>query len=153
MMDAKYFEDFVVGERFEGPPRTLTDTHFVLFSAITGDNHPIHYDDAFASQHAFGRRVAHGLLLSAITAAGGTELSPLVRDTVIAFLEQRSSFLAPAFIGDSVKPVLEVSECVPKSRGRGLVRLRVTIERSDGEILLEGEHIYLIKSRIAAAPE
>jgi acyl dehydratase len=146
-MQQKYFEDFSVGERFEGPSRTLTDAHFLLFSAITGDNHPIHYDDEFAANHPFGRRVTHGLMLAAMTAVGGTELSLMIRDTVVAFLEQSSRFKAPAFIGDTVMPLVEVVECQPKRGGRGLVRFRVSIVRNDGQELLEGEHLYLIVAR------
>src|SRR5262245_13774010 len=66
----KYFEDFQVGEQFHSPATTLTETHFVGFAGLTGDQHPIHYDDAYAKTTRFGQRVAHGLLLTALTAVG-----------------------------------------------------------------------------------
>jgi 3-hydroxybutyryl-CoA dehydratase len=147
----RYFEDFTLGETFEGPPRTLTDAHFFAFSGLTGDNHPVHYDDEFAANHPFKRRVAHGLLLASMTAVGGTELSAQIHDTVIAFVEQSTRFVAPAFIGDSVRPVFEVIESRHVNRERGLVRLRVTIVRSDGATLVDGEHLYIFRSRASAA--
>lgn len=39
MTEQLYFEDFQVGQRFKSASRTLTDSHFALFSATTGDNH------------------------------------------------------------------------------------------------------------------
>ena len=32
------------GQVFSTPSKTLTDAHFLFFSGLTGDNHPIHYD-------------------------------------------------------------------------------------------------------------
>ena len=77
----------------------------------------------------------------------GSELSTDVATTVIAFLEQRTRFLKPVFVGDSVKPVFEVVECEPKSGGRGRVRIKVAVFDEAGETVLEGEHAYLIKAR------
>ena len=51
-----------LGEEFEGPSKTLTDAHFLLFSGLTGDVHPIHYDVEYAKQTRFGKPLAHGLL-------------------------------------------------------------------------------------------
>jgi acyl dehydratase len=42
--EPRYFEDFVVGERFYLPSRTMTEGVFSAFQAASGDNHPIHYD-------------------------------------------------------------------------------------------------------------
>jgi acyl dehydratase len=149
MNEQKYFEDFRVGERFEAPSRTLTDAHFLFFAGMTGDNHPIHYDDEYArAKTPFGRRLAHGLLLSSLTALGAGALASHVHESMIAFLEQRSRFRAPAFIGDTVYPALEVSELIPK-QGRGVLKLRATITNQHGELVLDGEHVYLVKMRTA----
>jgi acyl dehydratase len=107
----------------------------------------VHYDAVYAAAHPFGKRVAHGLLLAAMTALGGTTVSLQIEETLVAFLEQSTRLKKPALVGDTVKPYAEVVELVPKSGGRGLVRFRVTIENQDGEELLEGEHAYFIRSR------
>ena len=147
MTDQLFFEDFRIGQRFEAPSRTLTDAHFLFFAGLTGDNHPIHYDDEYAREKTqFGRRLAHGLLLSSLTALGAGALAPHVHASMIAFLEQRSRFRAPAFIGDTVYPALEVSELIPK-QGRGVLKMRATITNQRGELVLEGEHVYLVRSR------
>ncbi len=144
--DTKYFEDFEIGERFHTPGRTLTDAHFLFFAGLTGDNHPIHYDDEYAKTTRFGQRLAHGLLLMSMTAAGASSLSVRMEDSVVAFVEQSSSFLGPVTIGDTITPVLEVIELVPKTKV-GLVRLAARLTNQRGEIVLDGMHAYLIRKR------
>jgi acyl dehydratase len=139
-----YFDDFALGDRFEGPSRTLTEAHFFAFAGLTGDSHPIHYDVTYAAAHGFGGRVAHGLLLASLTAVGGTELSGALLDSMIAFMEQSTNFRKPAFIGDTVTPVIEVSELIPKQE-RGVLKCRVSLVNQDGDEVLDGEHVYLLK--------
>ncbi len=146
MTATKYFEDFRLGEKFYIPSKTLTDAHFLFFSGMTGDNHPLHYDDEYAKATRFGKRVTHGLLVTAMGAVGASTLSPLVEESVVAFIEQSSRFLKPVLIGDTIKPELEVSELVPKT-DVGLLRLTLRITNQRGEVVLEGMHAYLIKRR------
>ena len=143
---ALYFEDFQLGAVFRSPSKTITDAHFLFFAGLTGDSHPIHYDDEYAKGTRFGGRVAHGLLLSAMTAAGASSLSPLIEESIVAFVEQSARFLLPVLIGDTVTPELEVSELTPKSQV-GLVRLTSRIMNQRGETVLEGTHAYLVKRR------
>ena len=146
MATTKYFEDFELGEKFDIPSKTLTDAHFLFFSGMTGDNHPLHYDDEYARATRFGKRVTHGLLVTAMGAVGASTLSPLVEGSIVAFIEQSSRFLKPVLIGDTIKPELEVSELVPKT-DVGLLRLTIRITNQRGEVVLEGMHAYLIKKR------
>jgi 3-hydroxybutyryl-CoA dehydratase len=146
-MSERWFEDFAVGERFSSPSRTLTEAHFLAFAGLTGDVHPIHYDVEYAAAGPFGKRVTHGLLLASLTALGGSELSHSLSGSMLGFLEQRTRFVAPALIGDTVQPWFEVATCEPRSHQRGLLRLTTTVVRSDGTTLLEGEHAYLLKGR------
>jgi len=146
MATTKYFEDFELGEKFDIPSKTLTDAHFLFFSGMTGDNHPLHYDDEYARATRFGKRVTHGLLVTAMGAVGASTLSPLVEGSIVAFIEQSSRFLKPVLIGDTIKPELEVSELVPKT-DVGLLRLTIRITNQRGEVVLEGMHAYLIKKK------
>ena len=144
-----YFEDFTIGDRFKSPGKTLTDAHFLFFAGLTGDDHPLHYDDEYAKKTRFGKRLAHGLLLTSLTAAGASTLSPLIEESIVAFVEQRTRFLAPAFIGDTIYPEHEVVG-LERKRSAGLLTLRVALKNQRGETVLEGEHTYLIAYRPAA---
>ena len=107
-MSQRWFEDFQVGDRFGSPGKTLTDAHFMFFAGMTGDAHPIHYDDEYARKTRFGRRLAHGLLLTSLTAVGASTLAPIIEHSIVAFVEQTTRFRVPVFIGDTLKPDHEV---------------------------------------------
>ena len=64
------------GEVFRSPSKTLTDAHFLFFSGLTGDNHPIHYDVEYARATRFGKPLAHGLLLASMTALRAPSATP-----------------------------------------------------------------------------
>jgi 3-hydroxybutyryl-CoA dehydratase len=145
----RWFEDFRIGDRFESPAKTLTDAHFLFFAGMTGDAHPIHYDDEYGRRTRFGRRLAHGLLLTSLTAVGASTLAPVIVDSIVAFVEQTTRFRAPAFIGDTLKPEHEVIG-LERKRPAGLLTLRVTLTNQRSETVLEGEHRYLIAYRPAA---
>ena len=97
-----------VGQVFSTPTKTLTDAHFLFFSGLTGDNHPIHYDVEYAKSTKFGAPLAHGLLLAGMTALGGSDASFQIDGSV--FVEQGSRFLKPAKIGDTIHTTLTVEK-------------------------------------------
>ncbi len=142
----RYFEDFRVGEVFRAPSKTLTDAHFLFFSGLTGDNHPIHYDVEYAKGTRFGRPLAHGLLLVAMTALGAGELSQSFEESIVAFVEQSSRFLGPAFVGDTLHPELEVAALEPRTT-TGLVTFSSRLTNQRGETVLEGVHKYIVRKR------
>lgn len=144
--EQRFFEDFALGDRFASPGKTLTDAHFLFFAGMTGDAHPIHYDDEYAKGTRFGRRLAHGLLLSSMTAVGASTLAPLIEASIVAFVEQTTRFLGPAFIGDTIRPEHEIV-ALERKRSAGLLTLRVTLTNQRGELVLEGQHRYLIAYR------
>ena len=76
------------GQVFTSPSKTLTDAHFLFFSGLTGDNHPIHYDVEYARTTRFGKPLAHGLLLASLTALGASPASPHIEGFV--FVEDRA---------------------------------------------------------------
>lgn len=143
-----FADDLPVGFRFRGEEKLLTEERFRQFAAMTGDAHPIHYDPAYAANTRFGRPIAHGLLLTSLTALGSTAMSPAFEDSMIAMIEQRWQFRNPAFVGDVVVADYEVKANNPTSNGRAAkVEIGVTLRNQAGAALLEGCHVYLIRRR------
>ncbi len=143
-----FADDFELGARYSGAQKQLTEECFRQFADMTGDAHPIHYDATYAAQTRFGRPLAHGLLLMGMTALGATLLSPRLEKSMIAFLDQGARFLKPGFLGDTVTSAFEVSEVTLKSNGdTGTVRFAVSLTNQNGETLLEGHHLYLLRRR------
>src|SRR5271156_5833203 len=56
------FDDLVVGDEWERPRRTVTETDVVLFAGLSGDFNPLHVDHVAARENPFGRPVPPGLL-------------------------------------------------------------------------------------------
>jgi 3-hydroxybutyryl-CoA dehydratase len=135
------------GEVFYGPSKTLTDAHFLMFSAVTGDVHPIHYDAEYAKQTRFGKPLAHGLLLASLTALGAS--SGRERCDGYVLVEQGSRFLHPAAVGDTVTPELVV-ERIWREGKRVMCRVQTKLTNQSGETLLEGFHVYRVLEENAA---
>jgi acyl dehydratase len=146
MADQIWFEDLRVGATFAAPDVVVDEAAFDAFAGLTGDAHPMHYDPAFSTTTRFGKPVAHGLHLLALTALGATEVTDAMRDTVIAFASVSARFLAPVFPGDVLSRRASVVSLEPRNPGQGWVRMRATLHRAD-VLVLEAEHAYLWKRR------
>ncbi len=146
----KYFEDFVIGERFPMPSRTMTDALFAAFQLASGDNHPIHYDVEYCRRHGMPNLLAHGFQVLIQTAAGAGLFPHVVEDSLKAFIEQSSRFLAPVYSGDTLYSVLTVSDLKP-GRTTGVLSLKSTVHNQHGVLVMDGMHKYLLKRRHPAA--
>ncbi len=143
-----YLDDMTVGAVYPGASKPITEDDFHAFAKMTGDDHPIHYDEDYAKKTHFGGRVAHGLLLMAHTALGASVLTRHMEDALIAFVGQDCRFLKPVLVGDHVRAELEVAEVSPKpGRDFGLLRFAVRLTNQRDERVLEGHHSYLFRTR------
>ena len=101
-----YLEDLQVGMK-SSTTSVITANMIDVFAEITGDNNPIHVNAEFAASTQFGHRIAHGALsASFISAVLGNDLP----GPGAVFVELNLRFRKPAFIGDLVTAVAEVSE-------------------------------------------
>jgi 3-hydroxybutyryl-CoA dehydratase len=146
-----FADDLTIGQTFVGEAHKIGDNHFRAFADMTGDDHPIHYDDAYAAKTRFGKRLAHGLLVMSMTALGATSISRRIEDAMVAFVEEGARFLKPVFVNDTLTSRFEVAAIDPKpARGVALVRFNVSLSNDRGEVVLEGHHCYLLLLRSAA---
>ena len=109
----------------------VTDEAIDAFAELSGDDNPIHLDDAYAAESMFGGRVAHGMLSAAAVSAA---LASLPGD--IVYLEQELSFNAPVRPGETVRAAVEVVEDLGDDRLR--VRTEAFVDARD-ERVLDGE--------------
>jgi acyl dehydratase len=145
VVEPKTFEDLKVGDIFRALSRTLTDAHAAAFQAVSADNHPIHYNVDYARSHGHTAPVVHGLQVLAFTAPGATLFPQYIGDVFIAFTSVWCRFLAEVHAGDTLYPQLEIIGLAPQG-GAGQVTTRATIHNQHGQLVLEGEHTYLLKT-------
>jgi acyl dehydratase len=144
VVPARTFEDLRVGEIFRAPSRTLTNAHASAFQAVSADNHPIHYDVEYARGHGHTAPVVHGLQVLAFTAPGATLFPQYIGDVFIAFTEASCKFLKEVHAGDTLYSALEIIALTPQG-DRGQVTTRATVHNQRGELVLSGEHKYLLR--------
>ena len=151
VMPQRGFADLRVGDRFVLPSRTITDADFAAFRTVSGDNHPIHYDVEYCRAHGHPQLLAHGLHVVCFTAAGAGTFPHVIGDALVAFLEQSSRFLKPVYAGDTLYPALAIIELTPK-RTTGVVVMAATVHNQRRELVLSGEHKYLLKREGVVPP-
>lgn len=144
--ETRWFDDFVLGERFIIPSRTMTEALFLAFQAASGDNHPLHYDVEYCRRRGMPGMLAHGYQVLIQTAAGAGEFPFLLEDSLVGFLDQSSQFRHPVFVGDTLYPALEIDELTP-NRQTGVIGLAVTVHNQTGQLVMTGKQRYLVRRR------
>jgi acyl dehydratase len=150
-MPGKFFDDFMVGEEYVTPGRTLTETDVVMFAAMSGDYNELHTSEAFGKTTQFGRRIGHGLLGLAVSHGLFFRLG-LVEGTAIAFLGIDSwKFEAPFFPGDTVRVKIRVAEkTASRSKpDRGVIRFFFQVLKEDQSVIQSGFKTIMIRRKQA----
>lgn len=142
----KFFDDVEVGQEWESLGRTVTETDVVTYAGLSGDFNPIHMDHEFAKTTAYGRPIAHGLLIWAISSGLGV-LSPPMR--TLAFVGVREwHFRLPVFIGDTIRLKTRVLEKEERGRGRrASIAWQRCIINQEGKTVQEGIIVTLVEGR------
>jgi acyl dehydratase len=120
-----------VGDRAERS-RQVEAADIALFTEISGDRNPLHYDEAAAASSPFGRIIVQGGITSAILNAVVAEELP---GPGTVFLHVDWNFKAPVRPGDIITGVVEITEV---REDKPITKLRTTVIRDDGVIALEG---------------
>jgi acyl dehydratase len=141
-----HFEDFEEGGEFISVGRTVTESDFVMHSALSGDWTELHTNKEYAAEQDFGERIAHGPM-TFVQATGFVYRTGIVERTAYAFLGMNYMDLPnPVNIGDTLQLEMEVSK--KKEVGRedvGLVVLDTEMENQDGTAVFMGDMKFLIK--------
>ncbi len=138
------FEELEVGQEFYIPSRTMTGALFSAFQAASGDNHPIHYDVEYCRRHGHENMLAHGFQVAIQSAAGAGLFPYVIGGSLIGFLEQSSRFLKPVYRGDTLYPLLTITDLKPQ-RTTGVLTVKSTIHNQKSELVMDGEQKYLLR--------
>lgn len=120
-----------VGQRAE-LTREVSSRDIELFTAISGDRNPLHYDAELAAQTKFGGIIVQGGVTSAILNAVVAERLP---GPGTVFLQVSWSFTAPVRPGDRITGAVEV---IKVRRDKPITEIKTTVTRDDGTVVLEG---------------
>jgi acyl dehydratase len=112
--------------------RAVRQRDIELFTQLTGDRNPLHYDEEAASASRFGGIIVQGGVTSGLLNAVVAEELP---GPGTVFLHVDWDFKAPVKPGDEITATVEVLEV---RQDKPLTRLRTTITNQDGTVVLDG---------------
>jgi acyl dehydratase len=112
--------------------RTVSRRDIELFTEITGDRNPLHYDEARAERSRFGGLIVQGGVTSGLLNAVVAEDLP---GPGSVFLQVDWRFLAPVHPGDTITAEVEVLD---QRADKPISTLRTTITNQDGTVVLDG---------------
>jgi len=112
--------------------RQVQATDIELFTQMTGDRNPLHYDQELADRSRFGGIIVQGGVTSGLLNAVVAEDLP---GPGSVFLHVDWSFKAPVSPGDEITAEVEALEV---RADKPISRLRTTITNQDGTVVLDG---------------
>jgi acyl dehydratase len=116
--------------------RTISAEDVRLFAQITGDDNPIHLDDAFARGTRFGKTIVHGVLLMGIISKVLGRDFPGYGSVAVAI---SCRFLRPVPVGSEITVEVRISEKIEKHRH---VKARVYVYHG-GKIAIGGDATFI----------
>jgi acyl dehydratase len=125
--------------------RRVTERDVALFTEITGDANPLHYDAELAARSRFGGLVVQGGVTSGLLNALVAEQLP---GPGSVFLEVAWRFLAPVRPGDEITARAVVTDV---RDDKPVTSLRTTVTDQDGVVVLDGTAVVWRDPVVAAA--
>ena len=112
--------------------RRIRREDIALFTELTGDRNPLHYDEALAARSRFGGVIVQGGVTTGLLNAVVAEDLP---GPGSVFLHVDWSFTAPVRPGDEITVEVEVLEA---REDKPITKLRTTIANQEGTVVLDG---------------
>lgn len=141
-------EDFEIGAIYEHRPgRTISEADNTWFTLLTMNQHPIHFDAAYAARTEFGRLlVASPLTLAIVT---GLSVSDISQKAIANLGWTDIKLTAPVFVGDTLYAESEILD-KRESRSRptqGIVKVATRGMNQDGTLVISFERSILVPRR------
>jgi acyl dehydratase len=144
-------EHIRLGDPVSAPSVTITETHVVNWTALTGDWFPLHNDAEYAARTTFGQRVAHGPLILGMSIGMATQ-GEMGRLPILAWLGlENVRAMGPVFIGDTVSVTGAVADFRLTSRGdKAIVRLHLTVRNQRSETVMTYDNLLCVPASAVA---
>ena len=132
------FDEIEIGEEYESPARTITESDIVFFAGVSGDFNVVHTDAELMKTSIFGERIAHGLLILSIQSG---LLSRATRPfATIGLSTLKWKFKGPVKIGDTIRVRTKVTAKRESDSGdAGIVTVERSVVNQRNEVVQEGE--------------
>jgi itaconyl-CoA hydratase len=143
-----YYEEFTIGDVFEHRPgRTVTTMDNVLMSMISMNPSPLHIDQAYCEDLAWGRAIVSSLVT--LSLIGGMSVRSTSGRAVANLGWDNIRLPNPVFEGDTLyAESLILNKRLSKHHpGKGIVSVRTSGTKSTGELVITFERSFLVPTR------
>jgi acyl dehydratase len=112
--------------------RTTRMRDVEMFTEMTGDRNPIHYDEALAAASPFGALIVQGGVTTGLLNAVVAEDLP---GPGTVFLETNWKFLKAVKVGETIKATVKVTHV---REDKPICKLETTVSNGDGDACVAG---------------
>lgn len=149
----KYLADWIPGEVMTSPAITVTETHVVTYAWCSGDSNPMHTDASFAERSPIGQRIAHGTLVMSMATGLSARMGGMDGSAIAALGVDEWKFLAPVFLGDTIRLRATTVSARPAAKGaRGVVTRRMDVLNQRDELVQTGLMTTMVMTAPVGAP-
>jgi len=141
-MKPQGYEDLVIGFTTTYSQK-INEVDVNLFAKITGDNDPIHTDEAAASATEYGKRIVQGALIIGCMMAASTKVTEGISSGAVSIGFDRVRHVAPVFLGDTITVRYEI---VSREEERKRAVAAVSVINQYGVTVAVAEHIIKVLS-------
>ncbi len=144
----RYYEDFEIGDIYEHRPgRTISETDNTWFTLLTMNQHPVHFDEAYAAKSEFKRPLVNSCLTLSIVV--GMSVSDVSQKAIGNLGWNDIRLTAPVFVGDTIYAETEVlgKRESAKRPTQGIVSVKTLGKKSDGTPFISFERTVLVPKR------
>jgi 3-hydroxybutyryl-CoA dehydratase len=153
MMRGRYWEEFEAGQSFLTAGRTVESGDVNLFAGLSGDFNPLHINAEHSKTNAFGSRVAHGILILAISSGQLNQLGIFEGTTLAILAMDNVRWSNPVRFGDTVVSHPSVTETRPSTKpDRGIVNMNIKVINQRDELVLQYDQALLMLRKAQMSP-
>ena len=139
------FASIAVGDETRLTRRFTADA-VDAFARVSGDDNPLHVNEAFAAKTRFGKRVAHGMLSAAyVSSIIGTRLP----GAGALWFQQQFDFLVPVLVDDEIAFVVKIEH---KSEATRTLVISVAGTNQHGTLVLKGQGRVMVLEEGSSRP-
>ena len=147
LVQGQTWEEMTVGSVFRTAARTITETDLITFVTWSGFNEALFLDASHAAAGGYTGRLVPGALVYCL-GEGLVIQTNVINGTGLAFMSMDLSIKRPAYVGDTIHVVVEVTEARAASTGqRGVVTTQNSVRNQHGEDVLIYTPVRLIRGR------
>ena len=159
MVARRYYEDYQVGEVFQGKNggegHTVTPADIITYAAAAADNSAIHMNEEYAKKTEWKTRIQQGVLTFATSEAllMRTNIYETIDEAMFVYIKD-VRYTNPVFIGDTLTAEFTVIDKKPDPEwpGHGIITLSRVVKNQRGETVLTGETASHVKMKTPPTP-